>query len=128
VRSLICGSLDRAHPFVPLAVCRECIEAHVTLADGAVVKCPVCSRPLGTAPFSSGELRFDRALTALCARVFGGVDIGFEESKAQELRREDLRGEPPEPAHRVRQRERREKEKREDEEQDLEPEPYGGGE
>jgi len=71
------------------AVCGACIEEFVRGA-GESANCPVCKRKLGVAPFSSGELRFDRALTALCMHIFpraGDKELMAEaETRAQELR------------------------------------------
>lgn len=54
--------------------------------------CPVCSRNLGRTPYLSGELRFDRALTALCMQIFPrpGDD---ERMQAAIAREEELRAE-----------------------------------
>jgi len=64
--------------------CRACIEPLMADED-EMCPCPVCNRKLGLQPFSSGELRFDRSLTALSLRLFPRADDA--ERMAQEEQR-----------------------------------------
>jgi Zinc finger, C3HC4 type (RING finger) len=76
--------------------CRACIEPLVLAAEDEdqPAPCPVCKRSLGMKPFATGELRFDRTLTALVQRLFpraGDAErMSAEETRAQKLR-EDTR-------------------------------------
>ena len=76
--------------------CRACIEPLVLAAEeeDEPAPCPACKRSLGMKPFATGELRFDRTLTALVLRLFprdGDIErMSTEEMRAQRLR-EDTR-------------------------------------
>lgn len=97
VRALCSAALvrGRRETDTPLCVdCFACLERVLNEdeEDSETGRCPVCQRSLGRKPYESGELRFDRALTALCMQIFPrpGDD---ERMRAAIAREEELRAE-----------------------------------
>jgi hypothetical protein len=72
--------------------CFACVEHVLSSGDSQQAECPVCHRSLGLTPYHTGELRFDRAVTALCTQLFPRPGDA-ERMQAATQREEELRAE-----------------------------------
>ena len=74
------------------ADCFACVEHVLSSETTQQAECPVCHRNLGLTPYHTGELRFDRAVTALCTQLFPRPGDA-ERMQAAIQREEELRAE-----------------------------------